>query len=280
MNKDAYYFSHDSNARNDQRLIKIRMKYGMEGYGVYFGIIEILREQSDYYLYKNEFTTIAYDLRVDEAMVEDIVLNYGLFEIDGAEYPPETFHSISLSKRMEKMDIIRKKRSLAGQISAKTRASDRHMINKNLTSVKQTGNNEKKEKEIKVKETILNVSFDGFWDLYNYKVGDKNKLLKRWVSLTDNDRELAMAHIPLYIKSTPDKQYRKHPMTYLNNSGWLDEILNNENNIDKYKLDTTGFPMAYCEKCGDSDSYRKEELNGDSRCCQGKLSPYRIKVNV
>ena len=76
--------------------------------------------------------------------------------------------------------------------------------------------------------------------------------------MTDNDRELAMAHIPLYIKSTPDKQYRKHPMTYLNNSGWLDEILNNENNIDKYKLDTTGFPMAYCEKCGDSDSYRKE----------------------
>ena len=45
--KDAYYFSHDSNARNDQRLIKIRMKYGMEGYGIYFGIIEILREQEN-----------------------------------------------------------------------------------------------------------------------------------------------------------------------------------------------------------------------------------------
>ena len=51
MSKDAYYFSHDSNARNDQRLVKIRMKYGMEGYGIYFGIIEILREQRDYYLY-------------------------------------------------------------------------------------------------------------------------------------------------------------------------------------------------------------------------------------
>ena len=48
MSKDAYYFPHDSNARNDKRLIKVRMKYGMQGYGIYFGIIEILREQNDY----------------------------------------------------------------------------------------------------------------------------------------------------------------------------------------------------------------------------------------
>ena len=92
MSKDAYYFPHDSNARNDQRLIKIRMKYGMEGYGIYFGIIEILREQSDYYLYKNEIMTLAYDLRADDKMVTDIILNYNLFEIDG-----DTFHSRSLT---------------------------------------------------------------------------------------------------------------------------------------------------------------------------------------
>ena len=29
--KDAYYFSHDSNARNDQRLMKVRLKHGPEG---------------------------------------------------------------------------------------------------------------------------------------------------------------------------------------------------------------------------------------------------------
>lgn len=30
------YFPHDSNARNDAKILKVRMKYGAEGYGVYF----------------------------------------------------------------------------------------------------------------------------------------------------------------------------------------------------------------------------------------------------
>ena len=45
------------------------------------------------------------------------------------------------------------------------------------------------------------------------------------------------------------------------------------NGKSNYKLDTTGFPMAYCEKCGISNSYKYEELNGDSRCCNSKLLP-------
>ena len=35
------YFPHDSNARNDIKLIKLRSKYGYEGYGVYFALIEL-----------------------------------------------------------------------------------------------------------------------------------------------------------------------------------------------------------------------------------------------
>ena len=80
-----------------------------------------------------------------------------------------------------------------------------------------------------------------------------------------------MEHLPHYIKSTPDKQFRKHPSTYLNNQGWFDEIINKNNGVDRFKLSTAGFPMAYCDKCGISAEYRKEELNGDSRCCNAKL---------
>ena len=43
----------------------------------------------------------------------------------------------------------------------------------------------------------------------------------------------------------------------------------------QFKLDSTGFPMAYCEKCGVSSSYRFEELKGDSKCCNAKLSAKR-----
>ena len=48
--KDAYYFPHDCNARNDPKVLALRSVFGAEGYGVYFMTIEILREQPDYRL--------------------------------------------------------------------------------------------------------------------------------------------------------------------------------------------------------------------------------------
>ena len=48
MPKDAYYFKHDSNARNDPKIKALKQKYGIEGYGRYWIIIEILRESTGY----------------------------------------------------------------------------------------------------------------------------------------------------------------------------------------------------------------------------------------
>ena len=107
--KDAYYFSHDSNARNDQRLIKVRMKYGMEGYGVYFGIIEIMREQEDYIIADSDIESVAYDLRSEKDMVQDILYNHRLFEIRRDIDKEEAyFFSKSLKRRMECLDEKKK----------------------------------------------------------------------------------------------------------------------------------------------------------------------------
>ena len=68
-------------------------------------------------------------------------------------------------------------------------------------------------------------SFETAWDLYQKKVGPKDKLKAKWNKLPLKDRKAAIAHIPLYVQSTPDKQYRKHFQTYLNQRGWEDEII-------------------------------------------------------
>ena len=47
MAKDAYYFSHDSNARNDEKCLFIISKYGMAGYGLYWMFVECMHEQAD-----------------------------------------------------------------------------------------------------------------------------------------------------------------------------------------------------------------------------------------
>lgn len=71
-----------------------------------------------------------------------------------------------------------------------------------------------------------NINFSVFWDLYDKKVGEKEKLEKKWLSLTDTEREKAIQQIPKYKLSQPEKKFRKNPETYLNNKSFNDEIIN------------------------------------------------------
>lgn len=82
------------------------------------------------------------------------------------------------------------------------------------------------------------VSFSEFWDLYDKKTG-KFKCEKKWNKLNSTDRKLIMEYIPEYIKANPNKQYRKHPETFLNNRSWEDEIIYPESNQVASRLNNT-----------------------------------------
>lgn len=81
MKKEAYYFSHDANARNDLKCIKLRQELGMEGYGIFWAIIEILRESDGYKLKNSDLETISFDLKCKLDTIKSVVNNYGLFKI-------------------------------------------------------------------------------------------------------------------------------------------------------------------------------------------------------
>lgn len=98
--KDYNFFSHDSNARNSDKLIKVRMALGAEGYGVFFMILERLREEENYMSIK-DYNIIAFDLRVDASVVKKVVEDFGLFVFtEDGEY----FYSESFLRRMEIKD--------------------------------------------------------------------------------------------------------------------------------------------------------------------------------
>lgn len=90
------------------------------------------------------------------------------------------------------------------------------------TSCKPQG---EKEKSSAKKEKEPNYSFDEFWELYDKKTGERKKLTKKWLALTDKEREMIMNYIPKYIECQPDKQFRKNPETFLNNKSWNDELI-------------------------------------------------------
>lgn len=166
------YFSHDSNARNSEKLLNVRMKYGAAGYGIYFMIIERLREEVEY-MSVTDYNVIAFDLRVDSSVVKAIVEDYGLFDFteDG-----EFFYSESLMRRMSAKDNISKSRSAAGKKAANIRwererkkkeqemkaqslrhefiANAQESCNKRITNAQKNTAKEKKRKEYRYRETI------------------------------------------------------------------------------------------------------------------------------
>lgn len=94
------YFPHDSNARNSDKLIPLRARFGAEGYGIYFMLIERLREESSYMSVK-DYNMLAFDLRVDAGKVKSVIEDFGLFAFtdDG-----KCFYSESLLRRMKIKD--------------------------------------------------------------------------------------------------------------------------------------------------------------------------------
>ena len=69
----------------------------------------------------------------------------------------------------------------------------------------------------------INIPFSDFWDKYDYCKGKKTDVEAKWIALTDEERTLTMESLDTYLLSTPDKTYRKYPMSYLNTEAWNDE---------------------------------------------------------
>ena len=82
---------------------------------------------------------------------------------------------------------------------------------------------EKKEKG-KERETKLNIEFDVFWNLYDKKVGSKEKLKGKWEKLKDDERQKIIETLPNSLNGIKDKQFQPHPETNLNNKRWEDEF--------------------------------------------------------
>ena len=111
------YFSHDSNARNSDKLMRVRMKLGAEGYGIFFMLIERLREEEGY---KGtiDYDTLAFDLRVDAEKVKQVVEDYDLFNFtEDGNY----FYSDSFKERMEMMDKRAQQRKSKAKKAAEAR---------------------------------------------------------------------------------------------------------------------------------------------------------------
>lgn len=128
MSKDAYYFPHDSNAKDDPKCVLLIEQLGMEGYGIYWMLIETLREQPDYTYPVANIPALGRRYNTTAEKVKTVVCNYGLFTVKD----DKIFFSDSLNRRMQVLEEKRAKRSEAGRLGNaarwKTSQTDRNAI--------------------------------------------------------------------------------------------------------------------------------------------------------
>jgi len=235
MPKDTFYFSHDYNARNDEKIKRLIRKHGMIGYGIFWSIVEDLYNNAN--ALRTDYEGIAYDLRSDSDLVASVVNDFDLFIFNG-----DYFGSNSVQERLEQ----RNDKSAKARKSASYRWENANALQ---TQSDSNAKKERKGKEIKGKEIKeINISFDIFWDLYDKKVGDKEKLKKKWDSMKDYDRSLIIEYIPKYKLIQPEKKFRKDPQTFFNNSSWNDELIG-----------SSDIPKTQIYKNGDFEAYKKRQ---------------------
>jgi hypothetical protein len=217
MAKDTFYFSHDYNCRTDEKVKLLIRKHGMNGYGVFWSIVEDLYNNAN--ALRTDYEGIAYDLRTDIDTIKSVLNDFDLFKIEG-----DFFGSYSVERRLNDRSEKSKKASISASYRWNKEKEDANALKTDANASKNDAIKERKGKERK----DINIDFELFWNLYDKKVGEKAKLKPKWDKLTDQERSTAMNHLPVYKLSQPDKKFRKNVETYLNNKSWNDEIVSSK----------------------------------------------------
>jgi hypothetical protein len=207
------WFKHDSDASNDAKLRKLRHKYGVTGYGVYWYCLELIARNVDKhnltFALEHDAELIADDFKLSAELVEEMMMY------------------------MVRLDLFENAHGIITCLKMSTRTDEytQKVINKsghspvNVPTI--TGQNPEKSElreEKRREENITADDFALFWESYPCKL-NKQPALKAWNRLSEKEKKEANSHLVRFIDSLPDfqKPLRLHASTYLNNKRWNDE---------------------------------------------------------
>lgn len=250
------YFSHDSNARNSVKIMKLRMALGAAGYGIYFMLLERLREEENYTC-KLDYQALVFDLREEKEIIRRVIEDFDLFTITNVTEDnsksnskkkkavrSKVFFSVGFSERMGAIDEISKKRSEAGKKGMAVRWAKENDKSENT-----------EETDNKEVTKILN----------NKAISNQNKIianLYQVVTTTDNNK----------IKLNKIKENSSSPIVPSPSLGSGDgggESSLSEQRIDSY----TDLRVLLKDKCEDNDIYELMRLT-----CGGHNEHYGMQL--
>ena len=97
------YFNHDSVARLDIRVIKLRSKLGYEGYGLFWAVLELLFTEENK-LCVEDYDSLAFGLQCDPKILKQVIEDFDLFVVEDG-----CFYSRRLNNHIEEINNKSKK---------------------------------------------------------------------------------------------------------------------------------------------------------------------------
>lgn len=172
------YFSHDYDSREDEKIQELIFKLGMEGYGIYWGIVEMLYKNDGYM--QTQCERIAHALHTHNDKIKSVIFDFNLFQING-----NAFTSKSVLHRLK----LRKGKSFAAQKAAKVRwnkvkAEDANAMR---TQCERNAKKKRKEKERKVNKNKENIRAKLLFKNSNITLEDIEKAFQSTEDISNAD---------------------------------------------------------------------------------------------
>ena len=207
--KNTYYFSHDANAHEDPRIISLMVKFGAEGYGWWWILVEVMMQQG-YELDMNDPTMKPMLFRLCFAKDEekfDEFLEYCL-ELKLLKDDDGKLISPSLLKRVERLEEIRGKRRDAANVRWSKKPKDK---------------NEKKETPPKtdITKTKKVLTDPKLWAEFKEELTKHDKIKVVPKDVLESERDKCVNYID-YKK----KAYKDHKAFFRN---WLMKVIEDKN---------------------------------------------------
>lgn len=214
--KETYYFPHDYNARNDEKILGLLQDKGAAGYGHYWMIVEMLYEAGG--VMRLNYERIAFALRTQYDEVKAVIHDFDLFEIcepgsdPGSDIEEKVVFANFTSKRvLANIDLKNRKSKKASESVGKRWNATRTQCedNTNVIRTQCEGNTikERKGKEIKGKDIK-----DTYSDCVLLSKDEFSKLTESFGIEGTNQR---IKNLNDYVMSKGAK-YKSHYHTILN----------------------------------------------------------------
>ena len=194
------YFSHDIFTRENLKIKRLISRHGMQGYGVFWAIIEFLHNNENKLL-MDELSIIAFDLGVDIKIVESVIKDFKFFSIR---------KNVISSNRVAQNIKLRKEKSEKAKKSARRRwqesSADANALptHSERNAIKESKEKKKKEKEIKETEKKENESIENEIKENEIKENrEENKNQSLNTELNKNN-STPNTQLPLQSEQTPD----------------------------------------------------------------------------